>query len=203
MTNPIAKNVLDFWFGEWPLSPKQNTDRTPVWFRSNQDFDYDIERRFGKLVSTARQGSFDSWAEGAYNCLALILVLDQFPRNLYRGQAMAFASDDKALQLARAMVQSGQLEQLGYTERAFALMPYQHVEDLALQQEGVQLYEKQAETAPEEWQKIMLGYADFAQQHLDIIKRFGRFPHRNAVLGRDSTSDEDEYLRDGAERFGQ
>lgn len=203
MINPIAKNVLDFWFGDWPLSPEQNAAQSSVWFSPDQDFDYDIERRFGKLVSTARQGSFDSWAHDPYSCLALILVLDQFPRNLYRGQAGAFASDDKALQLSRSMAETGALNELGYTERAFALMPYQHTEDLQLQQEGIEHYSAQAESAPEPWQKIMAGYLQFAHKHLDIIQQFGRFPHRNLALGRESTPEEQAYLNAGASRFGQ
>lgn len=206
MTNPIARNVLDFWFGDWPLTPEQNRSRSAVWFSSDQDFDYDIERRFGKLVSTARKGSFDSWAQKPgkpCDTLALIIILDQFPRNLYRGQAGAFSSDDKALELSRQMNQSDTLAQLGYTERAFALMPYQHAEDLAIQREGVEAYQRQAESAPPEWQEIMQGYTGFAQKHLKIIEQFGRFPHRNRILGRENTPEEDEYLNSGGERFGQ
>lgn len=203
MTNPIAKNVLDFWFGERPLTPEQNGEQGARWFVANQDFDYDIERRFGKLVSTARSSSFDSWADDPEDCLALIIILDQFPRNLYRGQASAFASDGKALELARGLAKSGALDQLGYPERAFALMPYQHSEDLEMQQEGVQVYQNQTDFAPEEWQQAMQAYTNFAQQHLDIIEEFGRFPHRNAVLGRDNTPEEDAYLSGGGSRFGQ
>jgi len=203
MTHPIAKNVLDFWFGDCPLSPEQDRARNAVWFNANQDFDYDIERRFGKLVSTARKGSFDSLVDQPYDCLALIIILDQFPRNLYRGQAGAFASDNKALELTRAMLGSGAFEQLGFTERAFVLMPYQHAEDLAIQQEGIQIYKKQADSAPPEWKDIVEGYLGFAQSHLELIEQFGRFPHRNAVLGRENTPEESDYLNSGGARFGQ
>lgn len=200
---PIAKNVLDFWFGERPLTPEQHAEQGARWFASDQDFDYDIERRFGKLVSAARKGAFDFWATEPENGLALIIILDQFPRNLFRGQAGAFASDEKALELARGLVKSGNLANLNYPERAFALMPYQHSEDLAVQQESVQIYQAQADSAPEEWQKALQGYADFAQQHLNVIEQFGRFPHRNAALGRDNMAEEDVYLNGGGSRFGQ
>ena len=203
MTNPIAKNVLDFWFGDRPLSPEQYKHRASTWFGSSQDFDYDIERRFGKLVSAARKGAFDTWAKEPEDCLALILILDQFPRNLYRGQAAAFTSDDKALALAGNLYTSGAIEQLGYVERGFALMPYQHAEDLDAQKEGVSAYQQQANSAPDEWQKIMRGYQDFAQQHLDIIEQFGRFPHRNVALGRETKEQENAYLSGGGKTFGQ
>ena len=203
MTNSIAKNVLDFWFGDWPLTPEQNGVRSEVWFLANQDFDYDIERRFGKLVGTARQGSFDTWTKEPYECLALIIILDQFPRNLYRGQPGAFTSDVKALEFARAMLQSGDIDHLGFTERAFALMPYQHAENLAIQKEGFAAYQQQLDSAPKEWKKIMAGYSNFAKQHLDIIEQFGRFPHRNAALGRENTPEESDYLKDGGKTFGQ
>ena len=201
MTNPIAKNVLDFWFGDRPVPAEQYRQRALTWFGSSQDFDYDIERRFGKLVSAARKGAFDAWAKEPEDCLALILILDQFPRNLYRGQAAAFASDDKALALAGNLYTSCAIEQLGYVERGFALMPYQHAEDLNAQKEGVSAYQQQADAAPEEWQKIMRGYQDFAQQHLNIIEQFGRFPHRNKALGRENTPEEDAYLNAGGKTF--
>jgi uncharacterized protein (DUF924 family) len=203
MVNPVAKNVLDYWFGPRPMNPQDAAGRNKRWFGSNKDMDYDIERRFGKLVSTARSGTFDAWIDDPENGLALIILLDQFPRNLYRGQASAFASDDKALSITRSMVQQKFLSKLDYPERAFVLMPYQHVENLELQREGVALYREQVEIAPDDWKQMMKGYADFADQHCQIIERFGRFPHRNQALGRENTADETEYLSSGGNRFGQ
>ena len=203
MTNPIAKNVLDFWFGPRPMSPADVIGRKKFWFGGDKDLDYDIERRFGKLVSAARNGSFDNWESDPENCLALIVLLDQFPRNLYRGQAAAFASDGKALKLTQSIIKQNFLDRLGYPKRAFALMPFQHVESRELQQEGIRQYRKQFEAAPEEWKEIMVDYADFADQHFEIIDRFGRFPHRNPVLGRENTDEENEYLSSGGSRFGQ
>ncbi len=128
MINPIAKNVLDYWFGSRPITPADASRLGKIWFGGDKDVDYDIERRFGKLVSAARAGSFDGWRSDAENCLALIILLDQFPRNLFRGQAAAFASDEQAFHLSRDMIKQGLLTQLDYPERAFALMPFQHVE---------------------------------------------------------------------------
>jgi uncharacterized protein (DUF924 family) len=201
--NPIAKNVLDYWFGSRPINPSAASARGNFWFGADKDADYDIERRFGKLVSAARAGSLDSWRTDPENCLALIILLDQFPRNLYRGQAGAFASDEQALKLSRDMVKRGLLAQLDYPERAFALMPFQHVESKQGQRESVELFQEQADSAPEDWKKIMQGYADFADQHCQIVERFGRFPHRNVVLGRENSVEEAEYLSDGGSRFGQ
>lgn len=203
MANPIAKNVLDYWFGPRPMAPAAVVERNKFWFGGDKDVDYDIERRFGKLVSAARAGSFDSWESDPENCLALIILLDQFPRNLYRGQAAAFASDEKALKLTQSFIEQNFMDRIGYPERAFALMPFQHVESRELQVEGIQHYQKQAEAAPEEWQEIMAGYAGFADQHFQIIDRFGRFPYRNSALGRENTEAETEYLSGGGSRFGQ
>lgn len=203
MANSIADNVLKFWFGAEPLSPETDRLRGKTWFVASQDVDYDIERRFGKLVSSARAGSFDSWAMQTRTCLALILILDQFPRNLYRGQAAAFASDAKALELARALLHSGRVNELSPSEQAFALMPYQHAEDLATQREGVQAFQTQADSAPDAWRETMQGYVDFAQKHLDIVEQFGRFPHRNAALSRKNSAAEQAYLTEGGQRFGQ
>lgn len=203
MINPIAKNVLDYWFGSRPITPADASRLGKIWFGGDKDVDYDIERRFGKLVSAARAGSFDGWRSDAENCLALIILLDQFPRNLFRGQAAAFASDEQAFHLSRDMIKQGLLTQLDYPERAFALMPFQHVESKKYQRESVELFQQQADSAPEGWKKMMQGYADFADQHCQIVERFGRFPHRNSVLGRKNTDDEAEYLAGGGSRFGQ
>ena len=155
------------------------------------------------MVASARAGRLDSWAGDAENCLALIVVVDQFPRHLFRGQARAFESDQQAIGLASSLLQSGQLETLGLAERAFALMPYQHSESLECQQEGLEAYQQQVDNAPEAWREIMQNYADFAKQHRQIIQQFGRFPHRNAVLGRENTPEEAAYLALEGSRFGQ
>ena len=203
MSETIAHQVLDFWFGPRPLTPEASRSRNAIWFGGSSDVDYDIERRFGKLVSAARKGMFDSWSGDAESCLALILILDQFPRNLFRGQPAAFASDERALELTRALVTTGKLALLDPSERSFALMPYQHSESLEVQREGLAVYLQQVEEVPLEWQDLLRNTAEFAKTHLEIIEQFGRFPHRNKALGRDSTPEEIRYLNEGGRRFGQ
>ncbi len=202
MKHLIADTVLDYWFGPRPLSPRGCSERMSAWFGGGEDFDYDIERRFGKLVSSARGGSFDDWECRPETCLALIILLDQFPRNLFRGKAGAYASDDRALALSQKLVSSGDIDQLGYAERIFVLMPYQHVESLLVQREGVHLFQGQARQAPGEWRGVLERVAEYAGRHLEVIEQFGRFPHRNELLARESTSEEIAYLKNGGARFG-
>lgn len=204
MTNAIAKNVLDYWFGKArPISADESKLRMKTWFSSDADIDYDIERRFGKLVSTARKGAFNSWENNPEECLALILLLDQFPRNLHRGQASAFSSDEKALELTKALLQRGELSSLGYSEQAFALMPFQHAENLGDQNLGIEAYSELALNSPSEWENTLTGYLNFAKQHQEIIAEFGRFPYRNNILGRENTEAEQAYLSNGGKSFGQ
>jgi len=203
MNDPAAQELLAFWFGPRPLRPAAAPERNRLWFGADADFDRALETRFMSLVIAAQSGVLEHWTTDDEDCLALILLLDQLPRNLYRGQAQAFASDGDALALARSLAASGRLAQLGYCESAFALMPYQHSEDLQTQEQGVALYREQAQNAPDEWREIMQDYCRYAEQHLGIIERFGRFPHRNAVLGRSDTEEELQWLREGGERFGQ
>jgi len=203
MTNIIAKNVLDYWFGKQrPIRLEESQKRTTNWFRANADLDYDIERRFGKLVSTARQGLFDRWSSDPEECLALILLLDQFPRNVHRDQASAFSSDNKALILANDLLDKGTLSELGYVEQAFALMPFQHAESLEKQNKGVEAYSQLCKKAPEEWLETIKGYYNFAKQHQAVITQFGRFPHRNEALGRQTTEAEAAYLKEAGGPFG-
>lgn len=204
MANAIAKNVLDYWFGKTrPISADESALKMKTWFSSNADADYDIERRFGKLVSTARKGAFNSWENNHEDCLALILLLDQFPRNLHRGQSSAFSSDSKALELGSLLLGSGGLSSLGCSEQAFALMPFQHAENLDVQNQGVEAYGNLALSVPEEWKSMAEGYLNSAKQHRDIIAKFGRFPHRNNIFDRESSEAEIRYMAEGGSSFGQ
>ena len=132
-----------------------------------------------------------------------MIALDQFPRNAYRNTAAAFAHDARALEVARRAIAAGHLESLSVPEQAFLLMPYQHVEDAACQREGLLWFERLHAKAAPEWQAFTANTLDFARKHLEIVERFGRFPHRNAVLGRKSTAAEREYLAANPESFGQ
>ena len=135
--------------------------------------------------------------------LALIITLDQFPRNIFRGTAEVYRYDRQVLKLAQQGVASGQLAGLAVPEQAFFLLPYQHSEDLAVQDAGVALHSAMVLAAPPEWRELAAYYHDYAIRHRDIIAEYGRFPYRNNVLGRHSTAAESRYLEQGGPTFGQ
>lgn len=180
-------DVLDFWFGR-PGSADYGTSRK-IWFEKNDDFDAEIQGRFGEAVENALLGGFADWETTPADCLALIILLDQFPRNLYRGTAQAFAGDARALELAARAVDAGFDEALLPVQRIFLYLPFEHSEDMADQDRSVTLLTAvSAQTGNPDWEA-------YAIAHRDIIARFGRFPHRNAALGRKTTSEEAEFLK--------
>lgn len=183
--------VHAFWFGPDGGAGSAAGFR-PEWFRKDAAFDASIRARFGPLVERALTLPADAppaWGAGPADLLAEILVLDQFPRNLYRGQARAFAGDARALTLALALIGRGDDRRLRPLERLFAYLPLEHAEDLALQDRSVALFGALA-AEDAEFGEVL----DYAERHRDVIRRYGRFPHRNAALGRASTPAEVEYL---------
>jgi uncharacterized protein (DUF924 family) len=190
----LPADVLGFWFGA-PGSPQAAGSRKE-WFVKDDAFDREIVERFGDLIDAALAGQLDGWSAQPASALARILVLDQFTRNAFRGTARAFAGDAQALAAARAMVAAGDDQALPPLQRSFVYMPFEHAEDLAMQNEAARLFAQLgASTA---------GFAemlDYAHRHRAVITRFGRFPHRNAVLGRESTADELAFLAQPGSRF--
>lgn len=200
-----ARSVREFWFGKLPLSPEALSERMGFWFGADEftaQRDREIRTRFAELLERAACGQLESWADGPRRRLSLIILLDQFPRNLFRGGARAFACDEKALSLTLSGMQSGADAALDAVERIFFYMPLQHAESLEVQEESVAAYRRLLAEAPEELRGSFAGVLDYAENHRSIIERFGRFPHRNGVLGRASTPAEEAWLREG-ERFGQ
>jgi uncharacterized protein (DUF924 family) len=181
------QEVLAFWFGA-PGSEESGSART-VWFVKDEAFDRRIAERFGRTIERALRGELDDWAATPEGALARILVLDQFTRNAFRGDRRAFAGDAQALAAASALVGSRQDERLAPLQRAFAYLPFEHAEGLAMQDEAVRLFDRLVAQAPE--LRTML---DYAHKHRDVIERFGRFPHRNAALGRQSTAEELAFI---------
>lgn len=180
------KDILDFWFAEGADTPRR------AWFLKDDAFDAEIRARFGDRVVPAREGALDDGAATAEGALALLILLDQFPRNLFRGSPEAFASDAHALQLARRVVIAGRMDQrLTPTQRVFLYLPFEHAESMEAQNLSVALFEglrdSPAHAAPG-------GAIDYAWRHRAVIRRFGRFPHRNAALGRENTPEEAAYL---------
>ena len=190
-----ALEVLDFWFG--PPDDPGHTQTRPAWFKKDPVFDAEIGRRFGPLIELAlAAGAADptlDWITRplqALPALARLIVLDQFTRNHFRGTARAFAGDGQALNIARALVASGRDRDLHGVQRQFAYLPFEHAEDLSHQRTSVQLFQQLVQDEP-----ALAGLVDWAQRHHDIVARFGRFPHRNALLGRPSTAEELAFLQ--------
>jgi uncharacterized protein (DUF924 family) len=195
--DPTARAVLDFWFGE-PGTPAFGR-ASERWFRRDDAFDALIAERFGATLDAARRGECDAWQRTPLGALALVVVLDQFSRNTCRGRAEAFAADAKALGVARCLVASGADLALPSAEhRAFAYLPFEHAESLDAQAESVRLF---GALADETGQAGRGSYVDYARRHAAVIERFGRFPHRNAALGRTSTEEEQAFLREPGSSF--
>lgn len=189
-----AQDVLDFWF-----LPPDNRDYGQArgeWFRKDDAFDAHIRARFGTLIDAAIEGGLRAWEATPHGALARLIVLDQLTRNVYRGTPRAFAGDAQALALAVALTQAGQDRLLPPMLRAFAYLPFEHAEDLAMQARAVELFQLLSQAQPG-----FDGMLDYAQRHQEVIARYGRFPHRNAILGRPSTPEEVEFLRQPGSSF--
>jgi len=179
----LVRQVLDFWFGA-PGSAEHGHKRE-AWFEVDAGFDADIRERFGDATEAASRGELDHLATAADGALALLILLDQFPRNLYRGTPRSFASDAKACEVATAAVERGFDVELSDVERQFIYLPFEHSENLADQECSCDLFA----TIDDGGDGL-----DWAERHHRVIQRFGRFPHRNAVLGRETTAEEQAFL---------
>ena len=192
--DPRIATVLEFWLGAPVPTDASALTRQPLWFTKSDALDQEIRSRFGAWVQDARAGRLDGWADTAHGRLALVLLLDQFSRNAWRGQPESFAGDAQALALALAAQDNGHWEAVAPLARFFLALPLEHAEDPALQARSVALFQQLVAQATPETQPVLAGALDYAQQHQDVVARFGRFPHRNAVLGRASTEQEKTYL---------
>lgn len=195
-------DILDFWLGDglaqgWPT---QNLDKR--WFRGGAALDEEIRAHFGADVLRAVGGALQDWEGQAQSRLALVILLDQFSRNMFRGSAQAFAGDARARQLTLQTLAADEDRQLPWVARVFLYMPLMHAEDAALQQECVARFSQLLAEVPASLKPRIQGHLDFAREHQGIITRFGRFPYRNSVLGRASTAQELNFLKNGP-RFGQ
>jgi uncharacterized protein (DUF924 family) len=196
-------DVLTFWFADAVGDPAKAMLRRSFWFQVDPAVDEAISGRFSTSVRRAARGKLAAWEHAPRSCLALVILRDQFPRNLYRGRAEAFECDSRALEVASRGVAAGYLQQLSLVEQCFFVLPYEHSEDVSVQRAGMGLLEQIIDQADPEWRPSARVSLDFARRHLQILERFGRFPHRNAALGRPSTPAEEAYLDRGGESFGQ
>jgi uncharacterized protein (DUF924 family) len=204
-----ARKVREYWFGKLPLSPEDLNKRMRLWFgyeitpEQQQRWDQMIRTHFEPLVKQAIDGALVAWGDSPRRCMSLILLLDQFPRNIYRGTSRMFAGDEQALALALSGMNSGADAALDPVERMFFYMPLQHCETLDVQDESVAAFRRLHMEAPDALKETFASALDYAQRHRAVIGEFGRFPHRNRLLGRRSTPEEMAYLKSGGETFGR
>jgi uncharacterized protein (DUF924 family) len=188
-----AEEVLDFWFGR-EGEPGYGEFRE-AWFRKDPEFDADVTERFADLYEEAAAGDLDGWREDARSSLALVIVLDQFPRNMFRGDGRTHAADAKALQTSKYAVEHALDRELPAFQRMFLYMPFMHSENINDQRRSVELFGRLANEpgAPD--------VTSYAVGHREIVERFGRFPHRNEILGRQTTPEEAEFLKTEGSSF--
>ena len=199
---PQARQILEFWLGDalslgWP-----SESRSGLWFGGGEALDRQIEADFGDLVRNAVTGGLSGWEAAPLDRLALVLLLDQFTRNVFRGSAKAFCGDTRALALALDTMDRGWDAELPLAGRTFLMLPLSHAESLDAQERAVAYISRQAATAPKTQAGVLDGHVKSALEHRDIIAAFSRFPHRNSTLGRISTPAEEAWLVSG-KRFGQ
>lgn len=202
-TGPHIDEVIAFWFGTDEVPAASIVER---WYKKDPAFDAEIQNRFGALHAAAKDGELSDWRGSARGDLALLVVLDQFSRNLFRDDPLAFQHDAAALTVARELLRSNRSRALTLAQRCVTLLPFQHAEDAAVQAEGVAAYtalvaEARTAQAPESILKVLESSLDYAKRHQAVIDRFGRFPHRNQVLGRASTGEELEFLKQPGSSF--
>ena len=189
------------------MTPALMAAKMPTWFggrgaEERAARDAAIVAQFGVLAARAAAGALDAWADSPRQRLALILLLDQFPRHIHRGSPRAYASDDRAAALTLDGMQRAADATLDPAGRMFVYMPLQHSEAPEVQEESVAAFRRLRDESPEAWREVLAGAVDYAERHREIVRRFGRFPHRNDVLGRPSTPEETAWLDAGGERFG-
>jgi uncharacterized protein (DUF924 family) len=192
MTERI-EDVLEYWFGHGLDNEK--------WFGGSEEVDLHIREVFAHDLQAAREGKLDAWAHSARGRLALVILHDQFARNIHRDQPECYSHDHVSQKLAIDGIENGHMAQLGTLERVFLYMPLMHAEDVALQDRCVALFEELQAGAPEDLRDACANFTKYAIMHRDTVAKFGRFPHRNPILGRTSTPEEVEFLTKG--RFGE
>lgn len=201
MVQERVKAIQEFWWGSIETTPEYAKEQAGRWFQGGEEVDREITERFKEDVLAATRGEYDSWKGSAQTLPALLVLLDQFTRNIFRGTAQMYTYDEKALSLAQWAVDSGLDQEVHPFERLFLYLPFEHSEDLRMQEKSLELFAKMRDEGPAPIQKILASYWDYAEAHHVIIERFGRFPHRNEILGRDSTPEEREFLKQPGSSF--
>ena len=197
----VRDELLAFWFGDDSDDAAVAAAKAELWWGHSPATDELLRERFGGAAAAAAEGRLDHWAEAPRGRLALILLLDQLPRAVHRDTPGAFAQDAAARVLAEQGLESGANEALRPIERLFLYLPLEHSEDLEDQDRSVELFGELAESIPEEQRPTFSNFVDYAQKHREVIARFGRFPHRNRILGRESTAEEIAFLEEPGSSF--
>ncbi len=196
-----SEHVLAFWFGPTGSAAEVAGRQGTLWFGKSPDNDQAVVDRFSAILVDAAAGRLDHWVSTPRGRLALVIVLDQFPHHIHRDRPQAFATDPQALSLSLAALDAGEERHLTPIERVFLYLPLEHAESHAMQERAVSLYSALAREAAPAERALFDNFLDYAIKHRDVIARFGRFPHRNAILGRASTPDEIEFLKQPGSRF--
>ncbi|WP_283786823.1 DUF924 family protein [Bermanella sp. WJH001] len=195
--HPCTQDILAFWFGSWPFDEKAAQSQASVWFQSTPELDETIKQRFQALVESALKNNFH--CDCLEDDLAYIILLDQFTRNIYRGQGKAFSGDQLSLNKSLKLIEKDTHLTLPLHVATFACMPLQHSEDPNIHKQSIAVFTQLVNLHGEAAQ----GFLTFAHKHKDIIDQFTRYPHRNDALNRDSTEQEKQYLANNGLRFGQ
>ena len=196
MIHSSASHILNFWFGD-PNAPESGYgQQRRMWFLKDKELDQQIRKQFLGDYEQVRQGHYADWQDQPKTALALIILLDQFPRNMFRGSPRSFEADSQALQVAKAAIVQRYDQSLLPIERIFIYLPFGHSERLVDQNQAVALFEALVQEEPD-----LQSSLDYAYQHRDVIARFGRFPHRNEILNRASTPEEQAFLQKPGSRF--
>lgn len=194
-------SILDFWFGDGKDDAAVATERAKLWWIKRDDTDSAVRERFSAVVDKAARREFDAWAASPQGRLALIILTDQFPRNMYRNTPEAFAFDALARTWCKEGLRNKVHEALRPIERVFFYLPLEHSESLDDQDRSVALFRELVDSVGEPGRDVFAGFLDYARRHREVIARFGRFPHRNHILGRESTVEEIAFLNEPGSSF--
>ncbi len=194
--------ILNYWFGGLdPDVPAVAEQQKALWWGHDEATDLEVKQRFGDIHEAACRGEFSAWAEDPTSRVALVIVFDQISRNIHRGTRRAFTQDPAARQLSLAAIDGGEDRSLPFFHRVFLYMPLEHTENITHQERCCELFAALREQAPAPLHEIADNYVGFAHRHRDIIAKFGRFPHRNSILARVSTTEEIEFLKEPGSSF--
>ncbi len=198
-----ASEIINYWLGTEQNSVDDMKRQWKLWYDASDDTDNNIRARFGGALAAAESGDLNHWQSNASGSLALVILLDQFSRNLFRSTPDAYRNDNQALAIAEHAVTTGQHLEMSIPGRVMLYHPYHHAEDTAMQEKAVQLFSELKASSPSAWEEELENHLRFVRSHASLVSRYGRFPHRNQVLGRISTEEEKAYLDKDNRTYGQ